>query len=229
MTTKKCTKCPEGENIKPISEFYVCKGGVIRPSCKTCDNKMSRAYKARNKKHISEHNKEYKSENKEEISVYNHKYNIENREEIQKRQTKTRRIRRENDENFYQATTLRTKLCDFMRFGHNAKLIESLIGCDRHAFIIWLIFLFDDKMSMANHGQVWTIDHVNPCCNFDLSKEENQYVCFHWSNLRPMIKLNNSKKTGKIIADEIKAHEKLVKFFLKELPKEEKNNYSLLI
>jgi len=189
---------------------------------------MSKAYKSKSKKHISKYNKQYKSVHKDEISVYNHEYNLNNREAIQKRQTSTRRIRKQNDPNFDLATKLRSKLCSFIINRTGESGMSQLIGCSFDAFEFWLTFLFEDEMSMKNYGKYWTIDHVNPC-NFDLTEEENQYECFHWSNLRPMQKLLNSKKTGKVIEEEIEQHQKLVKQFLKILPKSEQNNYTLLV
>jgi hypothetical protein len=226
VETKKCTKCPPGENIKPITDFYVCKGGKIRSSCKKCDNAMSRAYKAKSKKYISSYNKKYKEDHRDEISIYNHEYNKNNRETIQKRQTKTRRIRRINDFNFYIATDLRARLNNFIATkGITDPIIESVIGCNYKALEKWLTYLFDAEMTFKNYGEYWTIDHVNPCSIYDLTKEENLNECFNWRNLRPMIKINNSKKTNKIIIDDQNNHLILIKIFWNALSDIEKNNY----
>jgi hypothetical protein len=226
VVTKKCTKCPPGKNIKPLTEFYICKGGKIRPSCKKCDNAMSRAYKAKSKKHISSYNKNYKEEHCDEISVYNHNYNKDNREAIQKRQTKTRRIRRINDFNFFIATSLRTKLNDFIKHnGDKYTILESIIGCNFVALKKWLCYLFDDEMTFKNYGEYWTIDHVYPCSEYNLTIEENINECFNWRNLRPMIKIDNSKKINKIVDSDLNNHIKLIKKFWNSLSINEQDNY----
>ena len=226
VTKKKCTKCPAGKNIKPISEFYVCKNGKIRSSCKKCDNAASRAYKAKNKQHISSYNHEYKQEHCEEISVYNHEYNKNNREDIQKRQTKTRRIRRENDFGFFVTTDLRAKLSNFIiSEGATNEILENIIGCDYTALDKWFSYLFDEEMTFENYCEYWTVDHVYPCSEYDLTIGEDMHECFNWRNLRPMIKLKNSKKVNKINIDEINNHETLIKIFWNNLSKKEKNNY----
>lgn len=229
--TKVCTKCPEDDNIKPLSEFHLIKGGTAyRPECKKCNNAMYRAYKARNRGSIAAYNKEYKAEHVDEISVYNHDYNKENREAIQKRQTRTVQIRKETDENFNMAGKLRGKLNYFVKNkgGCSPEFMKDLIGCYRSAFKFWYECMFDENMTWENYGEYWSNDHVNPCCNFDLTDEENQSICFHWSNLRPIVKMNNWKKTGKIDQDEIDEQKDTAEHFYKLLPKELKSHYTII-
>ena len=45
-------------------------------------------------------------------------------------------------------------------------------------------------------GRGWEIDHRRPCASFDLSDEEQKYMCFHWTNLQPMWGLENNKKSN---------------------------------
>jgi len=60
-------------------------------------------------------------------------------------------------------------------------------------------------MSWTNHGnghngkgmKEWHIDHSQPCCKFDLSKESEQRKCFHYSNLQPLFATENLVKGGK--------------------------------
>lgn len=40
----------------------------------------------------------------------------------------------------------------------------------------------------------WDIDHVDPCHDFDLSKEEDRLVCFNYKNLSPMWGKDNNHK-----------------------------------
>jgi len=60
-------------------------------------------------------------------------------------------------------------------------------------------------MTWDNHGtgkngkgmKEWHIDHIIPCCKFNLSKDEEQRKCFHYSNLQPLWASDNMKKGGK--------------------------------
>ena len=80
-------------------------------------------------------------------------------------------------------------------------------------------------MTFDNYGEYWTIDHVYPCCEYDLTIEDNIYQCFNWRNLRPLIKIKNYEKTNKIDPIELDNHIGFIKDFVKYLPDDEKNNY----
>lgn len=55
------------------------------------------------------------------------------------------------------------------------------------------------EMNWNNHGEVWEIDHIIPCSNFDLTKEEEQKKCFHYLNTQPLTFEENRSKSDKII------------------------------
>jgi hypothetical protein len=52
-------------------------------------------------------------------------------------------------------------------------------------------------MNWNNHGLVWELDHIIPISSFNLLNPEEQKKCFHYSNLRPLIKLKNRQKLNK--------------------------------
>ena len=59
---------------------------------------------------------------------------------------------------------------------------------------------------MMKNGMCWEklgkeihIDHIIPCCSFDLVNEEKQKKCFHYTNLQPLWAKDNLSKGGKII------------------------------
>ena len=60
---------------------------------------------------------------------------------------------------------------------------------------------FDDEMSWSAYlsGGIH-IDHIIPCSHFDLTKEEEQRKCFHYSNLQPLWAFDNISKGNKIMA-----------------------------
>ena len=54
-------------------------------------------------------------------------------------------------------------------------------------------------MTWNNHGiYTWHIDHIKPCDSFDLSNEEDQKKCFHYTNMQPLWALENLSKSNKI-------------------------------
>jgi len=51
-------------------------------------------------------------------------------------------------------------------------------------------------MTWENHGS-WHVDHIRSCCSFDLTQEEEQKKCFHYTNLQPLWARDNLSKEGK--------------------------------
>jgi hypothetical protein len=48
-------------------------------------------------------------------------------------------------------------------------------------------------MNWDSYGK-WEIDHIKPCCLFDLTKIRQQKECFNYKNLQPLWKEDNLKK-----------------------------------
>jgi len=60
---------------------------------------------------------------------------------------------------------------------------------------------FKKGMTWKNYGKgkrKWCVDHIKPCCSFDLSKPEEQKKCFHYTNLQPLWAKENRQKGVKL-------------------------------
>lgn len=66
---------------------------------------------------------------------------------------------------------------------------EELCGCS-------IEFL---KNHLGEKLEKYSLDHIIPCCKFDLTKQEEVLKCYHWSNLRFIPLKDNQKKHMKII------------------------------
>lgn len=73
----------------------------------------------------------------------------------------------------------------------------ELLGCTILEYKAHLESKFTGKMSWENRGRYWHIDHIVPCCMFDLRQPEEQRRCFHWSNQRPLWGPDNLKRPKK--------------------------------
>jgi len=70
----------------------------------------------------------------------------------------------------------------------------QLVGCDIPNFISHIESQFQKGMTWDNHGlgkECWHIDHIIPCNNFNLLREEDQKRCFNYQNLRPLWSTEN--------------------------------------
>jgi hypothetical protein len=89
--------------------------------------------------------------------------------------------------------------------GHNKYgSTMGLVGCSGEDLVFHLENQFTERMSWDNHTtNGWHIDHIIPCNYFDLSKEENQRICFHYLNLQPLWWNDNLSKKKNHIPDNI--------------------------
>jgi len=62
---------------------------------------------------------------------------------------------------------------------------------------------FDTNMSWDNYGTYWTIDHIIPQSKllFTTLNDDNFIKCWSLSNLRPLEKIANIKKSNKLIGE----------------------------
>lgn len=76
----------------------------------------------------------------------------------------------------------------------------ALLGCTVDEFLRYFEPLFKPGMTWDNHGtNGWHIDHIIPCAAFDLTNEEDQKRCFHYTNLQPLWADENRRKSDKVI------------------------------
>lgn len=54
------------------------------------------------------------------------------------------------------------------------------------------------RMTWANFGRAWHIDHILPCASFDMTQEDQRKRCFHYTNLRPLWARANHRKGSAI-------------------------------
>ncbi len=89
----------------------------------------------------------------------------------------------------------------------------SLVGCELTFLKKWFEFQFVKSMNWDNI-KLWHIDHVKPCKSYDLSNVEEQYKCFHWTNLRPCWAQENMEKSDTVDIDLIEQHKIKVEQFI---------------
>lgn len=69
----------------------------------------------------------------------------------------------------------------------------AFIGCSLAEFKKHLAAKFTLGMTWTNR-HLWHIDHIKPLAKFDLSKESEQRMAFHYTNLQPLWARDNLRK-----------------------------------
>lgn len=108
---------------------------------------------------------------------------------------------------------------------------NKYLNCTNKFFIEWLEFCFrnDNKMNLENHGSYWHLDHVIPITKFDLSKEDQIYLCFNWINYMPLSAKENISKQNKILSLQIAEHiDNILDFHIKNEININKEYFQLL-
>jgi hypothetical protein len=90
------------------------------------------------------------------------------------------------------ASTFRDKIRRAIQLDRKSSF--EILGCSFQELKYWLEKQFIEGMSWDNYGKVWEIDHKQGCATFDLTIEENQKKCFHYTNLRPLFKTTEIAK-----------------------------------
>ena len=101
-----------------------------------------------------------------------------------------------NDIRFKIKENLRGRIIHAIRGNSKSLHTMFLIGCEVDYLMYYLQSQFKLGMNWDNYG-LWHIDHIKPCASFDLSKEDEQRKCFHYTNLQPLWARDNLSKGDK--------------------------------
>lgn len=155
---------------------------------------------------VSATKKKYRDANKEKARAY-YQANADRirariRDRSQTPEARAKRnaemvARKQIDVHFKILKTLRSRMGSVVKFQgvrKAAKTVE-LIGCSIEFLRAHLQSKFKPGMAWNNHGvKGWHIDHIRPCESFDLTLPEEQFKCFHWTNLQPLWWMENLTK-----------------------------------
>jgi len=142
------------------------------------------------KKRTAEYRRNYLKDpkNKERMKEY---YKVYNELTKDRRNELTRALYRKyiKDPKHKIKRKLRNRLYSALKAKNAEKQLSAiaLVGCSiedlkKHIESQWL-----PGMTWENHTiNGWHIDHIMPCNTFDLRDLEQQKICFHYTNLRPL-------------------------------------------
>ena len=151
-----------------------------------------------NKERLKEQHKQYCSNNKERLKEQHKQYYEKNKEKIIKQVYDSKRKKLKKDVEFKLKENLRTRLNHGLKGKNKSAKTMEILGCSNKELKKYLETLFQKGMSWDNYGK-WHIDHIKPCCSFDLTKKEEQLKCFNFKNLQPLWAKDNLIKGKKIL------------------------------
>jgi hypothetical protein len=180
--------------------------------CKNCGEKYY-AFNLCNKCYMKLYNQKYYIKHKDielpraRIYASLHKdrkkeLEILNRTEYNKQRKLHEKIREKEDISFRLLNILRARVQTAIREQYTNKALTTikLLGCSIQKCRQHIEKQFKPGMSWNNYKQ-WQLHHIKPCIDFDLTKEEEQKKCFHYTNLQPLwvkehIDLHNKLSKG---------------------------------
>ena len=159
------------------------------------DEKTQKAeWAIKNKTSIQEERKEHYKNNREKYIANAEEWGKNNREKRSQSQMKYIN----NNINAKFAQRLRNRLYSALKGVNKSSTTIDLLGCTIPEFLNHLENKFTPEMNWENYGSYWEMDHIKPCDSFDLSKLEEQKKCFTFTNIQPLEKIENRKKSNKI-------------------------------
>jgi hypothetical protein len=161
-------------------------------------------YRERHNKYWADEIKRNQKLERSKISYQNNidKVKVRHRRNYEKPEVKARIRQRHHERKTKDLQYIITRRLRF-RVRHLVKGCKSastiaMLGCDLAFFKNYLENLFTEGMTweLLLKGEIH-IDHKKPCATFDLTKPEEQNICFHYTNLQPLWKIDNLKKGDK--------------------------------
>jgi hypothetical protein len=173
----------------------ICKNEFIKIGNQICCSKKCSTINKK-EKHII-----YRLNHKKVKEIYDNNYRQIHRIAINESHKK----RFESDINFRIMCNLRSRLLSAIRGNPKLETTTKLVGCSIDKFKKHLEKQFKIGMNWNNWGRGWSgmgmkewhIDHIIPCCQFDLTKKLEQKKCFHYTNLQPLWAIENMQKRKK--------------------------------
>ena len=189
-----CAKC---QTVKDAEEFH--KGAY---SCKSCKKTQMDSWRDRNQNYFED----YRENNQESRSAYNRKWFQDNKDRSRETKRIYKAYQRKNNSQYRIVNSLRSRVRLCLKYKNKIAPTLTLLGCSLEELTKHFESLFTEGMSWDNYGNPngdhsnsWHIDHIKPCSLFDLTQEEEQRKCFHYSNLQPLWGIDNMKKSNKFV------------------------------
>lgn len=157
-------------------------------------------YYQENKEKYITRKQEWQKNNPEKAAEARQKYIANNRDKVNQYHREWKKNRRENDVQYklkeLMSRRVRKELNDFMSVGKSKSTVEY-IGCNIDELKEYIESKFCVDMGWADYGKTWEIDHIIPCKAWDLTDDFQNFCCWNYRNLQPLMRAENRRKKDK--------------------------------
>jgi hypothetical protein len=205
MKTKQCNHC--GEHKLATTENFSKKSSAkdgLYGFCKPCKAEKDRAYRKNNKEKVIERRKKYYQANSKRIKAKSRKYYNDNRQDRVDYAVARKRERKRTDPVFRLRERISNAIyCVLFRDAYTGKGSSTwqALPYTPEQLKEHLQAQFDEHMTWDNYGDYWHIDHIYPqsLLPYDSMEHPNFQKCWALDNLQPLEKIENIKKSNKIL------------------------------
>lgn len=209
---KTCVKCKIEKDLNDFSNNKAKKDGKC-VYCRSCYAIVNKQWRQKNPEKYKKIHDRWEKNNidavrknrlrsyyrhKEKMNTYSREYKKKNKDILKIKSRHYVKKKYYEDINFRLSVILRGRLWKAITRDSKQSSALTLLGCTIDQLKIHLEKQFTKGMNWKNYGE-WHIDHIKPCCSFDLTDLEQQKICFHYSNLQPLWAKDNIRKNGKTI------------------------------
>lgn len=206
---KLCKKCGTTKNINYFGKDKSRKDGHYL-FCMQCQRKRLQLWRDNNRQKQRKRLNKYAKQNPQKSIQYRRKessikrkaeydkvYRSQNAQKFAKSKKQYDK-RNKNNPQYKIKKNLRRRLHHALNDNLKLDKTMNLVGCSGQFLKKYLENQFTEEMNWNNYGSYWHIDHIVMICEFDLSKQQQQRKCFHYTNLRPLSAEDNLKKKKNI-------------------------------
>jgi len=177
---KKCSCCKVIKKLEAFNSNRSHKDG-LHHYCKICVNSKGKLWRKKNPEKAAQATKNYQKRNRKYLNLYRQKL-------------------RKTNKKFKLADAIRARLSSGLKNALLNKVGKTIdyLGCSYQELKLHLEKQFISDMTWDNYGVYWHIDHIIPLSFCKQGDVDFMKTLTHYTNLRPLPKQDNYKKSNKI-------------------------------
>ena len=153
--------------------------------------KEATAYYWKNRDERIEANKAWRLNNKPRVAELTKRWRANNRARLMELNSLSKSRQRKRNPSFRKRLYWRSRMWRVFVKGTRHPGTLSVLGCSAEQFKAHIYSQLHSGMTTENYAELWELDHIKPCYQFDCTNEEQLRACFHYTNYRPRLKVEN--------------------------------------